>query len=355
MKSNCIIILLIVLFGYSSCERVFMQEEPEPENAVIFDHLWKTVDEKYSFFTDKNIDWDSAKDVFRPRALNARNSIELFNVLADMLFILEDGHVNISAGIDISRNWDWFLQYPSNFNFDIIERNYLVPSEDYQISGPIHNTIIDSVGYMYYESFSDNVSTSLMDYLVLKFLINEREGSFQLNSLEGPVAGLIIDVRNNGGGSISNAFTIANRFAKDKIKIADWFYKIGPGHDDFSKAEEKFIEFEGDEDYKFDKPIVVLINRSSYSSANFFASMMSFLPNVTIMGDQTGGGGGLPINNELPNGWRYRFSSTKTIDANGNNIEFGVRPDVEVSLDSAALLEGRDSMIEEALDLIRNR
>jgi len=355
MKSNRIIILLIILFGYSSCERVFMQEEPEPENAVIFDHLWKTVDEKYSFFTDKNIDWDSAKDVFRPRALNARNSIELFNVLADMLFILEDGHVNISAGIDISRNWDWFLQYPSNFNFDIIERNYLVLSEDYQISGPIHNTIIDSVGYMYYESFSDNVSTSLMDYIVLKFLINEQKGSFEINSLDGPVAGLIIDVRNNGGGSISNAFTIANRFAQDKIKIADWFYKIGPGHDEFSKAEEKFLEFEGDEDYKFDKPIVVLVNRSSYSSANFFASMMSFLPNVTIMGDQTGGGGGLPINNELPNGWRYRFSSTRTIDANGNNIEFGVKPDIEVPLDSAALLEGRDSMIEEALDLIQNR
>jgi C-terminal processing protease CtpA/Prc len=330
-----------------------MQEEPEPSNAVIFDHLWKTVDEKYSFFNDKNINWDSARDVFRPRAINARNSIELFNILADMLFILEDGHVNISAGIDLSRNWEWYLDYPSNFNFDLIERNYLVPSDDYQITGPIHNTIIDSVGYMYYESFSSNVNTSLMDYLVLKFLINERSGSFEINSLDGPVAGLIIDIRNNGGGSISNAFTIANRFADEKIKVADWFYKIGPEHDAFSRAEEKFIEFEGDEEYTFDKPIVVLINRSSYSSANFFASMMSFLPNVTLMGDQTGGGGGLPINNELPNGWRYRFSSTRTLDANGKNIEFGVVPDIEVSLDSTDLANGKDTMIEQAIDFIK--
>ncbi|MGJ3235826.1 S41 family peptidase [Marivirga sp.] len=355
MKQNFFLILMTIMLGFSSCERLFIKEDPEPENAAIFDHLWQTVDEKYSFFTDKNIDWDSARDVFRPKALNARNSIELFNVLADMLFILEDGHVNISAGIDVSRNWDWFLEYPTNFNFDVIERNYLVPSEDYQISGPIHNTIIDSVGYMYYESFSDNVSTSLMDYIVLKFLINEREGSFQINSLDGPVAGLIIDIRNNGGGSISNAFTIANRFANDRIKVAEWFYKNGSGHEDFTQAEEKFLEFDGDEDYKFNKPIVVLMNRSSYSSANFFASMMSFLPNVTLMGDQTGGGGGLPINNELPNGWRYRFSSTRTIDANGNNIEFGVQPDIAISLDSADFNNGNDRLIEEAIEFIKNQ
>lgn len=355
MNIKRLTILLIIILGYSSCERLFITEEPKPNNAVIFDHLWKTVDEKYSFFTDKNIDWDAAREEFRPKAIKARNSIELFNVLADMLSILEDGHVNISAGIDVSRNWDWYLQYPSNFNFDLIERNYLVPSTDYQISGPIHNTIIDSVGYMYYNSFSSNVSTSLMDYLVMKFLITEQKNSYEINSLDGPVAGLIIDIRNNGGGKINNAFTIVNRFATEKTKVADWFYKTGPGHDEFSEAEEKFIEFEGDEDYKFNKPIVVLTNRGCYSAANFFASMMSYLPNVTLMGDQTGGGGGLPISNELPNGWHYRFSSTRTLDAHGKNIEFGIKPDVAVSLDSADLILGKDRMIEEAIRFIKNQ
>jgi C-terminal processing protease CtpA/Prc len=197
-----------------------------------------------------------------------------------------------------------------------------------------------------------------MDYIVLKFLADQRNQnpeSFQITSLNGPVAGLIIDVRNNGGGSVSNAFTIANRFADEKKKVADWFYKTGPSHDDFSQAEEKFIEFAGDEDYRFDKPIVVLINRSSYSSANFFASMMSFLPNVTLIGDQTGGGGGLPINNELPNGWRYRFSATRTLDANGNNIEFGVKPNIMIELDSTRLAEGEDNMIEEAINFIKKQ
>ncbi|GAB3327067.1 S41 family peptidase [Marivirga atlantica] len=348
MKCNKFYIIPFLVILLSACERAFIKENPEPNNAEVFDHLWETVDQKYSFFDDKDIDWDRAKSLYRGDAVRARNSIELFNALADLLFVLEDGHVNLSAGIDLSRNWEWYLDYPPNFNWDIIERNYLLPSEDYQISGPLHNTIIDSVGYIYYESFGNSVSTSLLDYIILKF---EEE---QINSLEGPVAGLIIDIRNNGGGSISNAFTIANRFAGDKTKVADWFYKNGPAHDDFTKAEEKFIEFDGDEEYKFNKPIVVLTNRSSYSSANFFASMMSFIPNVTLMGDQTGGGGGLPINNELPNGWRVRFSSTRTIDARGNNIEFGVAPDVKLDLDSADLQNGRDTMIEAAIDLIKN-
>ncbi len=348
MKKSSFIYVALISGFLLACERAFIEKNPEPDNAVVFDYLWETVDEKYSFFEDKDIDWDRAKTQFRGDALRAQNSIELFNVLADMLFILEDGHVNISAGIDLSRNWQWYLDYPPNFNWDIIERNYLLPSKDYQISGPLHNTIIDSVGYIYYESFGSPVSTSLLNYIILKF---EED---RINSLEGPVAGLIIDIRNNGGGSISNAFTITNRFAVEKIKVADWFYKTGPEHDSFSKAEAKYVEFEGDEDYKFTKPIVVLTNRSSYSSSNFFASMMSFLPNVTLMGDQTGGGGGLPINTELPNGWRVRFSSTRTIDANGNNIEFGVVPDVLLNLDSADLLNGKDTMIETAIALIKN-
>ena len=43
-----------------------------------------------------------------------------------------------------------------------------------------------------------------------------------------------------------------------------------------------------------DKPIVVLVNRHSYSATNFFSAYMSTLPNVTLIGDQSGGGGGVP-------------------------------------------------------------
>lgn len=344
-----LIVILIIVITSFSCERAFIEVKPDPSNVEVFDQLWETIDKKYSFFLDKNIDWEAVRTQYRSKAKDARNSLELFDALSGMLFQLKDGHVNLSAGIDLSRNWQWYLDYPSNFNWDIVERNYLVPSDAYQISGPLHNTIIDNVGYIYYESFSSNVSTSLMNYVIQKF----ETGDFACADT-CDVKGIIIDIRNNGGGSISNAFTIADRFADKKIKVADWYYKVGPEHDAFSEPEPKYIEFKGNEDYIFKKPIVVLTNRSSFSSANFFASMMSFLPNVTIIGDVTGGGGGLPINSELLNGWRVRFSASRTIDANGNNIEFGVIPDIKIDMDTTDILRGEDTIIEYAIDYIHS-
>ena len=66
------------------------------------------------------------------------------------------------------------------------------------------------------------------------------------------------------------------------------------------------------------------------------------------MGDQTGGGSGLPFFSELPNGWSVRFSACPMFDADGNQIEFGIQPDIYVSLDSADVASGSDTMIEAA-------
>ncbi|MDD3011375.1 MAG: S41 family peptidase, partial [Bacteroidales bacterium] len=95
--------------------------------------------------------------------------------------------------------------------------------------------------------------------------------------------------------------------------------------------------------------VVVLTNRSCYSATNDFVARMKVLDHVTIMGDKTGGGGGLPIYNELPNGWKYRFSATQTYDAEGVNIEGGIAPDIWVSLNPEDEANGVDSMIEAAV------
>ena len=55
---------------------------------------------------------------------------------------------------------------------------------------------------------------------------------------------------------------------------------------------------------------------------------MKGLPQVKIVGVKTGGGGGLPMSSELPNGWAVRFSSSRTYDADGADIEQGITPDV---------------------------
>ena len=79
---------------------------------------------------------------------------------------------------------------------------------------------------------------------------------------------------------------------------------------------------------------MLLINRHSYSATNDFVNAMRYFPNVTLVGDKTGGGSGLPFSSELPNGWGVRFSASPHLDADKQHIEFGIDPDEKVDIET---------------------
>ncbi|MCB0548840.1 MAG: hypothetical protein KDD19_14770, partial [Phaeodactylibacter sp.] len=84
-------------------------------------------------------------------------------------------------------------------------------------------------------------------------------------------------------------------------------------------------------------------------AGNFFAAMMKAFPNVTLIGDRTGGGGGAPVGWELPNGWAFNFSSSITWLPDGFIIEHGVEPDIRVDWAEEDRAAGKDTILEEAL------
>ena len=100
------------------------------------------------------------------------------------------------------------------------------------------------------------------------------------------------------------------------------------------------------------KPVVVLVNQGVYSAANDFTLRMKGLPQVKIVGVKTGGGGGLPMSSELPNGWAVRFSSSRTYDADGADIEQGITPDVVLKDEIARGADGRSPSIEASASLL---
>jgi C-terminal processing protease CtpA/Prc len=106
---------------------------------------------------------------------------------------------------------------------------------------------------------------------------------------------------------------------------------------------------------RFQKPVVVLINRRCFSATNDFVNAMIYCPNVILLGDKTGGGSGLPFNSELPNGWSVRFSASPTFNAQMQQIEFGIEPDVYVSLSAEDVQKGKDSLVEAARQLIKTK
>jgi len=99
---------------------------------------------------------------------------------------------------------------------------------------------------------------------------------------------------------------------------------------------------------------MLLTNRGCYSATSFFTLAMKAFPHVVQVGDTTGGGLGSPSGFELPNGWRYRFSVSRTLDPQGNNFENGIPPDVPVWNDPQNEANGVDDIMERAIDLIIN-
>ena len=104
---------------------------------------------------------------------------------------------------------------------------------------------------------------------------------------------------------------------------------------------------------RWHKKVCVLTNRSVFSAANEFVKYMKCCPNVTVVGDRTGGGAGMPFSSELPGGWSVRFSACPMYDVNKQITEFGIDPDYKVDLLQEDLLKNEDTIIEYARKLLK--
>ena len=238
--------------------------------------------------------------------------------------------MNLYSPFDVSRNTAWYDTFPVNYNAGL-QSLYL---HDYRVAGSLYYCTVDndSIGYIYYSSFSNGFSIGNLAWIFNAFK---------------DCRGLIIDVRQNGGGSIEYAYQLAAPFFTDNQTIGYWQHKTGTGHQDFSPMEPMELNASLSP-VKWSKPVIVLCNRRSYSATNLFVSLMRYAKHATIVGGISGGGGGMPMSYELPCGWTVRFSSVRMYDREKNDIEQGIEPDVLVTMQST----DKDDIIEKAIELI---
>ncbi len=326
------LLLLVLLTG---CHRV---HEPADNPQANFEALWQILDEHYCFFDRKDIDWEEIHTRYAPRISDKMTREELFDVCADMLDELRDGHTNLSSSFKTSYYRRWWSDYPQNYSARLVEQYYF--NFNYlNAAGLQYGFLGDNIGYVRYGSFSSPVGSGNITN-VLYYLRT--------------ATGLIIDIRDNGGGDLTNVETLVSHFITEPILAGYISHKTGPGHADFSEPYAFYYNPASEGNVIWTKPVVVLTNRSTFSAANNFASIMALLPQVKIVGATTGGGSGMPFSSELPCGWRIRFSACPVYDAQGRLTENGVDPSpgCAVDLDPLAALDGHDTIIDFAINLL---
>ncbi len=336
VRAASLLTMLVSALVATSC----ITEEVAP-NTIRgnFDALWQTLDERYCFFdlkaTEYGLDWNEVYARYQPKLAEQKTLWDYFNLLEDVVCELRDGHVNIISSLGTARYGEWFDNYPANYA-DTLERKYLGRTTDYVTTGGLkYRVLADSIAYVRCPSFDVSFGDGNLHVMMLTL---------------APCKGMILDIRSNGGGRLTSAEKLASVFIDEKTLGGYMAHKTGKGHNDFSQPEA--IEIEPFGGRRWTKPLVVLTNRRTYSAANAFVMYVKGLPGVTIVGDKTGGGSGMPLTSELPCGWTLRFSACPMYDRQMALTEEGIAPDVKVDITSDDYRRDIDTIIETARRII---
>ncbi len=196
---------------------------------------------------------------------------------------------------------------------------------------------------------------------------------------------LIIDVRSNGGGSVTNSTKITRYIADHRFKVADTLFAISKkgkhsrymenhfwnrlfitlftrkkrdGNYHFGYFERHY--FKPKQTNHYDGKVYILTGGNSFSATTLFSSALIKQDNVTVVGEETGGGAygnsaWLIPDVTLPEtGLRFRLPLFRlVIDKNTPKDGKGVQPEVLSLPTVEAIKRNADYKLEKALDLIK--
>ena len=158
--------------------------------------------------------------------------------------------------------------------------------------------------------------------------------------------GLVIDLRNNGGGSVEAVCEIADELLPEGLIV---YTEYNDG---------KRIEKNSDAEW-VNVPMTVLINGASASASEILSGALQDHGVATIVGTQSYGKGIVQSVLDLQDGTALKLTSAKYYTPNGNNIHgVGITPDVEVDLPeelktAAILLPEEDVQLQKAIEVLQ--
>lgn len=187
------------------------------------------------------------------------------------------------------------------------------------------------------------VETKLVDGIAIvklpAFQNNSREKLLEgLINLDAPISGILLDLRDNPGGVLTSAVSVASLFMNDTDVV-----QVQARQD-----KSRVLTTQGDAILK-SLPMVVLQNRYSASAAEVLASSLQAQKRATIIGEVSYGKGSvqsvIPLNDEQA----VKLTVANYMTASGRQIDvIGVEPDITLS-------GSESSWEQQALDLLKPR
>lgn len=187
------------------------------------------------------------------------------------------------------------------------------------------------------------VETKLVDGIAIvklpAFQNNSREKLLEgLINLNAPISGILLDMRDNPGGVLTSAVSVASLFMDDTDVVQV----------QARQNKSRVLSTQGDAILK-PLPLVVLQNRYSASAAEVLASSLQVQKRATIIGEVSYGKGSvqsvIPLNDEQA----VKLTVANYMTAAGKQIdEIGVEPDV-------ALSGSENTWEQQALELVKAR
>lgn len=160
--------------------------------------------------------------------------------------------------------------------------------------------------------------------------------------LEQP-AGLILDLRNNPGGLLSECIDLSSIFIEDGTIVSE----------QFSDGKVTTYDAVGDAALAEAPAMVVLVNEGSASAAEIIAGALQDYGRATVIGQTTYGKGSVQDYKEYSDGSSLKLTVAKWLTPHGRTIDkIGITPDVVVDLTVEDYIAGRDPQLDAALDYL---
>lgn len=200
-----------------------------------------------------------------------------------------------------------------------------VEKEDIELQ-VVSSDIFNNIGYIKIEIFGENASSQVKEAL-------KKLESYNIQSL-------IIDLRDNSGGYLSSATSIAEQFL-EKGKI---IYKL--------ENKSSNTTYKDKTKSSFDKKIIVLINERTASASEVLAGALKDSYNATLLGTNSYGKGKVQQTKEFNNGSMVKYTSSKWYTPSGICIDGkGLTPNIIVELNKNSTL---DNQLEKAKEILIN-